>query len=503
MTPNFRNDMYLVSEALRLMKKSGNPKLTAADWAVLDNYKKHVDGVTKFIPTWVKVAVAMALGLGTMVGWKRIVVTVGEKIGKQHLTYAQGAAAEITAMVTIGAADYMGLPVSTTHVLSSGVAGTMAANHSGLQWGTVRALAMAWVLTLPASIVLAAGLFAAVPPASYMSVGLDALSPAGTHWGDNRAALVLVSLVAIWIALGTNLVGMRVGKWTENLGASASWTLAAMLVLVAALAWSRHGSATPLQLIPHWSWGTVNFWSTIAYAMTGLELAGMVSGEIHDPERTLPRAGWIASGFVTLFYVAATASVLVLLNPGQISELTGLAQAGAAAATVTGLAWLAPLVAVLVMASAVGQFGGLGSAVSRLPFAAGVDCLLPAALARVHTRWQTPHIAILIFGGLASFLLVAIQLGDTVRAAYQELVSLTVIAGFLPFVYIFASLWKAGRRWSAASGGAVTLIALVCAVVPTDQISDVWLFEAKLWGGTAVIVLAGWLLYRRGARSVR
>jgi len=159
MTPNFRNDMYLVSEALRLMKKSGNPKLTPADWTILDNYKKHVDGVTKFIPTWVKVAVAMALGLGTMVGWKRIVVTVGEKIGKQHLTYAQGAAAEITAMFTIGAADYLGLPVSTTHVLSSGVAGTMAANRSGLQWSTVRALAMAWILTLPASIVLSAGLF--------------------------------------------------------------------------------------------------------------------------------------------------------------------------------------------------------------------------------------------------------------------------------------------------------------------------------------------------------
>jgi PiT family inorganic phosphate transporter len=119
-----------------------------------------VDGATKFIPTWVKVAVAMALGLGTMVGWKRIVVTVGEKIGKQHLSYAQGAAAEITAMATIGAATYMGLPVSTTHVLSSGVAGTMAANHSGLQWSTVRSLAMAWILTLPASIVLAAGLFA-------------------------------------------------------------------------------------------------------------------------------------------------------------------------------------------------------------------------------------------------------------------------------------------------------------------------------------------------------
>lgn len=156
---NFRNDMYLVSEALRLMKRNKQPALTVDDWAVLDNYKKHIDAATRFIPTWVKVAVALALGLGTMVGWKRIVVTVGEKIGKEHLTYGQGAAAEIVAMATIGAADGLGLPVSTTHVLSSGVAGTMAANHSGLQWSTVRNLAMAWVLTLPASMMLSGFLF--------------------------------------------------------------------------------------------------------------------------------------------------------------------------------------------------------------------------------------------------------------------------------------------------------------------------------------------------------
>jgi len=156
---NFRNDMYLVSEALRLMQKSHKPEISAGDWAVLGNYKKHIDNATKFIPGWVKVAVAMALGMGTMVGWKRIVVTVGEKIGKDHLTYGQGAAAEITAMFTIGAADWFGLPVSTTHVLSSGIAGTMAANHTGLQWGTVRNLCMAWVLTLPVSMMLAGFLF--------------------------------------------------------------------------------------------------------------------------------------------------------------------------------------------------------------------------------------------------------------------------------------------------------------------------------------------------------
>ena len=156
---NFRNDMYVVSEALRLMNKTHQPEFSAADSAILANYKKHIDNATKFIPTWVKVAVALALGMGTMIGWKRIVITVGEKIGKDHLTYGQGAAAEITAMATIGAADWFGLPVSTTHVLSSGVAGTMAANHSGLQMSTIRNLALAWILTLPASICLAASLF--------------------------------------------------------------------------------------------------------------------------------------------------------------------------------------------------------------------------------------------------------------------------------------------------------------------------------------------------------
>ena len=158
-TRNFRNDMYLISETMRMMEKSHQPTIGPADVDVLKNYRKHIDKATKFIPTWVKIAVAIALGLGTMIGWKRIVVTVGERIGKDHLTYGQGAAAEITAMLTIGAADAFGLPVSTTHVLSSGVAGTMAANHSGLQWGTIRNLVMAWVLTLPVSIALSGSLF--------------------------------------------------------------------------------------------------------------------------------------------------------------------------------------------------------------------------------------------------------------------------------------------------------------------------------------------------------
>lgn len=156
---NLRNDMYLIGEALKLIDKRNLLPMDAQDLKAVKTYHAAVDNATKFIPLWVKIAVAMALGLGTMVGWKRIVVTVGEKIGKTHLAYGQGAAAEVVAMATIGAADHFGLPVSTTHVLSSGVAGTMAANGSGLQWSTVRNMLMAWVLTLPASIALSFGLF--------------------------------------------------------------------------------------------------------------------------------------------------------------------------------------------------------------------------------------------------------------------------------------------------------------------------------------------------------
>jgi PiT family inorganic phosphate transporter len=157
-TQNVRNDMYLASDAVRIMGASP-AGFDGAEMATLKSLRSSLDSGTRFIPTWVKVSVALALGLGTMVGWKRIVVTVGEKIGKTHLTYAQGASAEMVAMATIGLADVYGLPVSTTHVLSSGVAGSMAANGSGLQVSTIKNMALAWVLTLPAAMMIAGSLY--------------------------------------------------------------------------------------------------------------------------------------------------------------------------------------------------------------------------------------------------------------------------------------------------------------------------------------------------------
>jgi PiT family inorganic phosphate transporter len=157
--PNVRNDMYLASEAIRRFDTDPAVTLARPDAELLGVYRSELNGATRYIPTWVKIAVAIALGLGTMVGWQRIVITVGEKIGKSHLTYAQGASAEVVAAVTIAAADVYGLPVSTTQVLSSGVAGSMAANRSGLRMSTVRNLALAWVLTMPMAIVLAGVLY--------------------------------------------------------------------------------------------------------------------------------------------------------------------------------------------------------------------------------------------------------------------------------------------------------------------------------------------------------
>jgi amino acid transporter len=331
----------------------------------------------------------------------------------------------------------------------------------------------------------------------YMSVGFYTLGPRYAHMADNRAWVVGVSLVAIWIALGTNLVGLRVGKWTENAGGVAAWALCLVLAAAAVLVWAHRGSATRMSLAPAWNWSTLSFWAAIGYATTGMELVGLMGAEIRDPERTLPRAAWISSAFIIVFYTSATLALLVILPVSKISELYGLAQGGEMAASVLGTPWLAPLIGILVLASAVGQFGGIGTAVSRLPLAAGVDRLVPAAFGRIHPRWATPHVSIVTLGVVSSVLLIATQFGDTLRAAYQAMVSLMLIGGFLPYLYIYASAFRAGRRWSASAGFAMAVFMLLCSVVPGEGVTRVWLFELKLALGTAGMILSAWFLYRR------
>jgi len=216
--------------------------------------------------------------------------------------------------------------------------------------------------------------------------------------------------------------------------------------------------------------------------------------------RTIPRAAVISSTFVALFYIASTLALLVMMSPQNISEMNGLAEVSATAGAELGMPWLAPAVVLMITLNILGSFGGLGSSVSRMPFAAGVDHLLPAAFGKVHPRWHTPHVAILSLGAVATFLLIACQAGDTVKTAYRTIVDLTVIVGFLPYLYMFASAWKARKWFSAVSGSAVTLLAIACSIIPPPEVKRFWLFEGKLALGTVAAIASGWVLYRRNKR---
>ena len=350
-----------------------------------------------------------------------------------------------------------------------------------------------------------------------MSMSAYALGPKFAYLADNQVYVVVSTFISIWIALGTNIVGMRIGKWTENLGGITAWMLGFLLVGVGAAVWMRRGSATPMTrtispttiaLTPTpmstpmhfavaWNWDTLGFFGAMAFGLSGMEAIGLMAAEIRQPRRTVVPATWVATIFNTLFYAASTLALLVLIKPGTISELHGLADGGDVAATLLGWRWLTPLIAMIVLVNSIGGWGGMGAAVSRMPYAAGVDHLLPPAFARLHPKWATPYLSILVFGGVASALLFAVQLGDSLRAAYQALLSLMVLSGFIPYLYLFASAWKAGCRVAAVSGIAMTLLTIISSAVPTGEVRSFWLFEGKLLAGTALMIGTAWLVYSR------
>jgi amino acid transporter len=334
-----------------------------------------------------------------------------------------------------------------------------------------------------------------------MSVSAFTLGPEYAHLADNQVYVVVASLASIWVGLATNIVGMQVGKWTENLGGITSWLLGIVLVWVAWLVYARQGSATPLIFSQTWNWDDLRFFGNLAFGLSGMEVLGMMGGEIRNPRRTVVPAAWIGTLFTAIFYISATIALLILMQPSSVSELHGLADGGNIAARLLGIPWLTPMIAVIVIVNSVGGWGGLGAAVSRLPYAAGVDHLLPAAFGRLHPRWATPYVSILVFGGVASLLLVAIQLGDSLSASYDTLLSLMVLVGFLPYFYLFASAWKCGHRIAATSGIAMTSLTVISSAIPSPDVTNVWIFEAKLFGGAAVMIGTAWLVFRRSLKK--
>ena len=333
---------------------------------------------------------------------------------------------------------------------------------------------------------------------AYMSIAAYAIHPTLV---EDRTLIVAASAAAIWIGVGANIVGVRIGRWIQNAGSFATWALVVLLVTAAFTVYLKRGSVTPLHFVPPLTLATLNFWSQMAFALSGIELLGMMAGEIKNPERNIARAGWAAGMFAVLFYSSATLSLLVILKPEQISIVYGIMQGARVSAGELGLAWMPFAFATLSTISFVGQVGGLGSGTSRLSYAAAADGLLPAVFARIHPRWRTPHISMLALAGTATVLLIVMQLGDTLRAAYQELVAMMVLGAFMPYLYLFSSAWKGGLRVAPIFGLAVTLLALAFTAIPTEDITNVWLFEAKTLGGLLLFVGLGRWIFLRSKRK--
>ena len=347
--------------------------------------------------------------------------------------------------------------------------------------------------------------------------------PDWAKYGEYLPYLLTASLLLLGIAVTLNIVGLNVGKWLQNAGGVSTYIPLLILVLVAYLVTRERGPATTLtseNIWPVWDWGTVNFWSQIAFAFTGMELASAMSEDVKNPQRTFPRAIFISGALIAVIYIVGTISVLLLLDSKQVNIHNGVFQAITTGSTILGLTWLGVIAASLVTVGNAGGVGATVAGVSRVPFVAGVDRYLPPAFGKLHPRWRTPYVAILVQAVIAAVILVLSQINETVKGGYQMLVSATVVVYFIPFLYMYAAAIKLSYRadrqktgavlipggragvWIAGIlGFAVTALSIVLACFPTDDVTNPWIFEAKLLGGTVIAVAVGLFLYHRGARQ--
>jgi amino acid transporter len=346
----------------------------------------------------------------------------------------------------------------------------------------------------------------------------------GAVLAQDRTFLMTVSLSMLLVAVLLNIVGLNVGKWLQNAGGVGTYVPLLMLAGVAAVVVWKHGSVTHFtvaNMLPTWNWDTVNFWSQIAFAFTGLELVSAMSEEVRDPRRTLPRAVFGAGALIALMYIVGTFAILALVPAANLDPQSGVFNAITVGSMALKLGFLGVLAAILVT---VGNAGGVGSTVAgiaRVPFVVGVDRYLPAAFGKIHPRWKTPYVSILVQATISGAILVGSQINETTRGAYQFLIDAAIILYFIPFLYMFAAAIKLARRkdrkenphavlvpggiagvWICGGlGFLVVLIGIAVSLVPPGDTLNKMGFELKLVGGTAASVLLGLMLYWRGARA--
>jgi amino acid transporter len=351
---------------------------------------------------------------------------------------------------------------------------------------------------------------------------LYAAGPSGQSLATNQTYFTLVSVVGLTIAVTLNVVGLNIGKWLSNVGAIGGWIPLAFLVGFGLYSWSVRGSATPFTpqtLMPGTRLKDLVFLSTIAFAFGGVESASTMSEEIVDARRTVPRAVVTAGVTIALLYIVGTWCLLLALPKEQLSGLEGVMQAMQAMAVKAGAPWVVPIIAALVTVNVLGGIGGWFASTARLPFVAGLDRYLPGAFGRLHPRWKTPYVALLVQAVFAFAFVFIGQAGTSVRGAYDALVSMSVITYFIPFLFMFAAMAKlqnepaeAGvlrvpggapvARVLAGLGFVVTLASIVLACVPPDEDPHKTLAVIKIVGGSAVLVAAGAVIYFMGKRRL-
>ena len=345
----------------------------------------------------------------------------------------------------------------------------------------------------------------------------------GVVLAQNRTYLLWCSIGLLLVAVVLNIIGLNIGKWLQNAGGVGTYVPLLILVGVAIAVYMHHGSATHFtmaNMMPTWNWDTINFWSQIAFAFTGLELVSCMAEEVHDPRRTLPRAVFGSGVSIVLLYIICTFAVLVILPAGDIDPQSGVFHAVAVGSMALRIGLLGVIAAIFVTAGNGGGIGATVAGVARVPFQVGIDRYLPAAFGWIHPKWKTPWISILIQAAASTAVLLLSQIKNRgMIAAYQVMVDAAIILYFIPFLYMFAAVIKLAGRADRKSnahvvlvpggkpgvwlcgclGFAVVVLGIALSFVPPGG-SDAVVFEVDVIGGTFGSILLGLFLYWRGAR---
>lgn len=340
----------------------------------------------------------------------------------------------------------------------------------------------------------------------------------------NREFLLIGSFVLLFVAVFLNIIGLNIGKWLQNAGGVCSYVPLVIVVGIGLWVWHVFGSATHFTLkniMPVWNQATVNFWPQMVFAFAGFELVSAMSEEVRDPQKTLPRAVWGAGAAVALIYIVGTMSVLVLAPADQVNPISGVFGALTSGSVMLKVGFVGVIAALLVT---IGNAGGIGSTVAgiaRVPFVVGIDRYLPKAFGKIHPRWHTPYISILVQAILSGAILLLAQINETTRSSYQVLVDICDILYFIPFLYMYVAAIKLAYRkdrtansravlipggkagvWIAgAMGFLVTSLGIVLSFIPPGESTNKALFVTKLVVGTGVTILLGLILYWRGTRQ--